>query len=323
VKIGFFSEAGYEGKVPRNHPNMRTDVAWVCALDATHHPIPKLQSLPDSLYDVGVMILPKKREMLLNYPLLEQYRRVCKKVTIMQESYYNYWQDSSIAEQIWYFNFITEMDLIFCHNDVDLLYYNGLTNVRAELLPSVMITDGINRRVDKLVDHYNDIESTFSHNQNDIIIGGNWVWAYGGFDSYQVGLEISDDITAVTTGRMKPEEKQVVKHLPWMLWKEWINTLSTFRYGIQLGTASAGTFNLNCSFHGIPCIGYSNVNTQDILHPLTTVEVGDIDNAKHIAKKLKDKKFYDLCSETTIKRYETFYTEEIFTKNIKELMKTI
>jgi len=42
----------------------------------------------------------------------------------MQESYYNYWQDSSIAEQIWYFNFITEMDLIFCHNDVDLSYYS-------------------------------------------------------------------------------------------------------------------------------------------------------------------------------------------------------
>jgi len=318
MRVGFFSEAGYEGKVPRNYDNMRTDVAWVCALGATHHPIPKLRSLSDNLYDVGVMILPKNRKPLLEWfpnSVLDEYRRVCKKVTIMQESYYNYWQDSPIVEQIWYFNFITEMDLIFCHNDVDLLYYNGLTGVRTELLPSVMITDGIDRRVDKLVDHYNDIESTFSHNQNDIIIGGNWVRDYGGFDSYQVALEISDDITAVTTGRMKPEEEQVVKHLPWMLWKKWINTLSAFKYGVQLGTASAGTFNLNCSFHGIPCIGYSDVNTQNILHPLTTVEVGDIDNAKHIAKKLKDKKFYDLCSETTIKRYESFYTEEIFVKH--------
>ena len=305
MKIGFFSEGGYEGKVPRNHPNMRTDVAWVCALDATHHPIPKLQELPNNLYDIGVMILPKKREMLLNYPLLEQYRRVCKRVTMMQESYYNYWQDSSIAEQIWYFNFITEMDLIFCHNDVDLLYYGGLTGVRTELLPSVMITDDVVRR---------------SEWGNGVIIGGNWVWAYGGFDSYQVALELSEsdineDITAVTTGRMKPEEDQVIKHIPWMMWSEWIKTLSQFNVGVQLGTASAGTFNLNCSFHGIPCIGYSNVNTQDILHPLTTVEVGDIDNAKHIARKLKDKKFYDLCSETTIKRYESFYTEKAFIKH--------
>tara|TARA_R100001509_G_scaffold101613_1_gene59602 strand:+ start:237 stop:1172 length:936 start_codon:yes stop_codon:yes gene_type:complete len=311
MKIGFFSEAGYEGKVPRNYDNMRTDVAWVCALDATHHPIVKLRSLPDNLYDVGVMILPKNRKPLLDWfpnSVLEEYRRVCKKVTIMQESYYNYWQDSPIAEQIWYFNFITEMDLIFCHNDIDLLYYNGLTNVRTELLPSVMITDDIVRR---------------SEWGDGVIIGGNWVWAYGGFDSYQVGLELTDDITAVTTGRMKPEEEQVLKHLPWMMWGEWIKTLSQFNVGIQLGTASAGTFNLNCSFHGIPCIGYSNVNTQDILHPLTTVEVGDIDNAKHIARKLKDEKFYNLCSETTIKRYEAFYTEKVFVKSVKEIMKTI
>ena len=48
MNIGFFSEAGYEGKVPRNYDNMRTDVAWVCALGATHHPIPKLRSLPNN-----------------------------------------------------------------------------------------------------------------------------------------------------------------------------------------------------------------------------------------------------------------------------------
>ena len=303
MRIGFFSEAGYEGKVPRNYDNMRTDVAWVCALDATHHPIVKLRSLPDNLYDVGVMILPKNRKPLLDWfpnSVLKEYRRVCKKVTIMQESYYNYWQDSPIAEQIWYFNFITEMDLIFCHNDIDLLYYNGLTNVRTELLPSVMITDDIVRR---------------SEWGDGVVIGGNWVWAYGGFDSYQVGLELTDNITAVTTGRMKPEEEQVLNHLPWMMWNEWIKSLSQFNVGIQLGTASAGTFNLNCSFHGIPCIGYSNVNTQKILHPLTTVEVGDIDNAKHIAKKLKNDKFYKLCMETTLKRYESHYTEKSFVKH--------
>ena len=297
MRIGFFSEAGYEGKVSRNHPNMRTDVAWVCALGATHHPLSKIETLPDNLYDVGVMILPKKREVLLEYPLLEQYRRVCKKVTVMQESYYNYWQDSSIAEQIWYFNFITEMDLIFCHNDVDLNYYNGLTNIRTELLPTVMITDGIDKR---------------SKLGSGVIIGGNWVRDYGGFDSYQVALELTENITAVTTGRMKSEERGVLKHIPWVLWREWIDILSNFKVGVQLGTAAAGTFNLNCSFHGIPCIAYSNSNTQRILHPLTTVELGDINKAKDIARKLKDDKFYNLCVETTQKRYKRYYSEEVF-----------
>lgn len=308
MNIGFFSEAGYEGKVPRNHPNMRTDVAWVCALDATHHPLSKIETLPDNLYDIGIMILPKKREMLLDYPLLEQYRRVCKKVTVMQESYYNYWHDSPITEQIWYFNFIASMDLIFCHNDVDLKYYNGLTNVRTELLPTVMITDDIVVR-----NEWGD----------GTIIGGNWVKDYGGFDSYQVALELDNPITAVTTGRMKPEESQVLNHIPWVMWGEWIDILSQFNVGVQLGTAAAGTFNLNCSFHGIPCIAYSNSNTQRILHPLTTVELGEIDKAKEIANKLKDDKFYKLCMETTQKRFEQYYIEEVFVEHFGKVVTSL
>jgi len=306
MNIGFFSEAGHEGKVPRNHPNARTDVAWQIALNATHHPIFKISELPSNLYDVGIMILPKNRRMLLDYPLLEQYRRVCKKVTVMQESYYNYWQDSEIAEQIWYFNFITEMDLILCHNNIDLIYYNGLTNVRTELLPSVMITDGIIPR-----NEWGD----------GTIIGGNWVRDYGGFDSYQVAREIGNPITAVTTGRMKSEEEQVLNHIPWVMWREWIDILSQYNIGVQLGTASAGTFNLNCSFHGIPCIGYSNVNTQNILHPLTTVDIGEIDKAKDLANKLKDEKFYKLCAETTLKRYESFYEEKVFVEHWDRIWK--
>ena len=308
MKIAFFSEAGYQGKVSRDNPNMRTDVAWVCALNATHHPIPTIHELPDNSYDVGIMILPKNRKPLLNYPLLEQYKRVCNKVTIMQESYYNYWQDSSIEEQIWYFNFITEMDLIFCHNDVDLKYYNGLTNVRTELLPSVMITDGLVKR---------------SEWGDGVIIGGNFVWAYGGFDSYQVATEITDDVTAVTTGRMKPEEEGVLKHIPWVLWKEWINILSQFNVGVQLGTASAGTFNLNCSFHGIPCIGYSNVNTQKTLHPSTTVDVGDIGGAREIARKLKDDKFYEKCMKETEENYEKYYSEKRFIEHTTKIIESL
>ena len=226
----------------------------------------------------------------------------------MQESYYNYWQDSEIIEQIWYFNFITQMDLIFCHNDIDAVYYNGLTNVRTELLPSVMITDDVVPR---------------SEWGDAVVIGGNFVWAYGGFDSYQVASEITDDVTAVTTGRMKTEEEGVLKHIPWVLWKEWINILSNFKYGVQLGTASAGTFNLNCSFHGIPCIGYSNVNTQKILHPSTTVEVGDIGEARWMAKRLKDKDFYNHCSKETIKNYESYYSEEKFKKHTLKIINSL
>ena len=59
MKIGVFSEGGYQGKVPRDHPNMRTDLAWWCALDATHHCINNLPSMKDCMYDLGIIIIPK------------------------------------------------------------------------------------------------------------------------------------------------------------------------------------------------------------------------------------------------------------------------
>ena len=70
MRLAFFTEGGYQGKVPRNHNNMRTDVAWVCALGANHHPITSLQSIPSNSYDFGIVIIPKNKEMLFNYPLV-------------------------------------------------------------------------------------------------------------------------------------------------------------------------------------------------------------------------------------------------------------
>ena len=81
-------------------------------------------------------------------------------------------------------------------------------------------------------------------------------------------------------------------------------------------THAAGTFAMNCSFHKIPCIGYKNLDTQEILHPLTTVEVGDLQRAKELGRRLKDdEKFYNLCSETTLKRFNQHYTERAWKEN--------
>ena len=86
------------------------------------------------------------------------------------------------------------------------------------------------------------------------MVGGNWVTAYRGIDSYLVGKLMSNQITSPTTGRMKPEETQLdITHLPWLPWIHWMQELNKVKYGVQLGTAAAGTFNLNCSYLGIPC----------------------------------------------------------------------
>ena len=90
---------------------------------------------------------------------------------MMQESYYNYWQDDPVDWQVWYYNFIVEMDVILCLNDCDVIYYQGLAGKRAEVMPSLMITDDIVAK---------------SEWGNGVILGGNMVWAHGGFDSYIV-----------------------------------------------------------------------------------------------------------------------------------------
>jgi hypothetical protein len=299
MKIGFFTEGGYQGKVPRENPNMRTDMAWICALDATHHPINTIHELPDNLYDVGIVIIPKKRQYLIEYPLVEQLKRVCGKIASMQESTYWYWQDDPIVEQIWYFNTLTEMDMIFCHNKPDLQYYKGIIGDKCHLLQSLMITDNIKVSETKT---------------NSAMIGGNFVSIYRGFDSYMVAREMTEDICAPTTGRMKKEETGLdINHLPWVNWLEWIYELSKHKYGVQLGTPSAGTFNLNCSYLGIPCIGYDNVDTQMVLHPDLSVSDGDIHKAKKLAVKLKtDDEFYIHCSEMTKQLYKKHYSEKIF-----------
>ena len=309
MRIAFFSEAGYTGKVSRDNPNMRTDVAWVCALDATHHPLNDLLKLESNSYDFGIVIIPKKRQYLLEYPLVEQLKRVCGKVSTMQESYYNYWQDSEIVEQIWYFNFLMEMDVIFCHNEVDLKYYRGLTGRRCEIMSTLMITDFI---------------KTSSEKTESVMMGGNLVKDYGGIDSYMVAREITDNIWCPTTGRMKEEEKGMdINHLPWILWLEWIYELSKHRYGIQLGTAAAGTFNLNCAYLGIPCIGYNNVNTQKC-HPDLSVDVGDIESAKNLIKKLKeDKDFYNDCSKTAIEKYNKCFDEKVYIYTMKKIIQKV
>jgi hypothetical protein len=303
MRIAFFTEAGYTGKVPRNNPNMRTDMAWVCALDATHHPLATLHDISSNLYDIGIIIVPKNKQYLFNMDVVDHMKRICTKIAFMQESTYWYWQGDSIESQVWYYTLLQSMDLILCHNDHDLLYYKGITNVQCELMPSLMITDNC---------------SVSNNERSGVMVGGNWVTAYRGIDSYIIGKLLSDDIYAPTTGRMKPEERMLdINHLSWIVWTEWIYELSKRKYGVQLGTAAAGTFNLNCSYLGIPCIGYDNVNTQKYLHPSLCVADGDLYTARLLAERLKkDDQFYIHCSDETKQLYESVYSEQVFKNNM-------
>ena len=115
-------------------------------------------------------------------------------------------------------------------------------------------------------------------------------------------------------GRKQDLEEHIedIQYLPYMNWREWVDNLSQYNIGVHLmRTHAAGTFAMNCAFHGIPCIGYKGLDTQETCHPLTTVKVGDLAQAIYFGKLLKnDYGFYEDCSTTSQEMFKKFYTEE-------------
>ena len=300
MSIAFFTEMGFEGKIPRNHPNMRTEFAWMCALNADHY---NYKSIPNKEYDLGIIIIPKKNP---NFDI-NTLKNCCNKIAVMQEGPHWYFQDYSLDKQIWYYNTLTSADIIFTHNKIDKKYYEGLTNHQdVRVLQSLMIEDSIGE--------LNNIE------RKGVIIGGNFVNWYGGFDSYIVASEHYDKVVAPSMGRKQPGEEQLIDHLPYMNWREWIHKLNEFKIGVHLmRTHAAGTFALNCAYLGIPCIGYEGLDTQEICHPDLTVKVGHLDEAKEILGKLKNNSYlYKECSSTAKENYKKYYHENIFNSTFKK-----
>jgi hypothetical protein len=303
MKIAFFTENGFKGKVSRTHNNMRVEFAWMCALGADHYNIHQLDI--SEKYDLGVIIIPKKNPQFN----LDTIKYHCLKVVSMQEGPHWYFQDYSLDKQIWYYNVLQEMDFLFVHNEIDKKYYGGLTGKECKVLPSVMIEDSID---EPILTHKND--------RKNIIIGGNFCSWYGGFDSYIVAQEANCPIYIPSMGRKIKDEEQMpnLNHLPYMDWVDWIKALNKFKYGVHLmRTHAAGTFALNCAYLGIPCIGYEGLDTQDKCHPNLTVKLGDLATAKEKLTLLKtDKDFYNKCSNIAKENYTRYYKENIFLKKI-------
>lgn len=321
-KIAIFSEAGYYGKMFRDYQNARTDITWAIVLNANHISFSNMASLDD--YDLGIVIIPKNIKSFLNSPLsFDKIKDSCKKVAIMQEGPNNYFQNYEFYNQLEYYKILLSADFLFCHNELDKKYYKGLTCLKTYVLPSVMIEDTI---------------SYFRNNPkiNKTIIGGNFVEWYSGFDSFIIASEFNNKINIPTMGRATKEELSYInktkhlfyvpiEHLTYYNWTEWMKILSQYKYAVHLmRTFAAGSFSLNTSYFGIPTIGYNNVNTQSILHPHTSVDLGDLESARNIAHKLKnDKDFYDECSRLSYENYKEYYHEHVFVKYFNRILNEI
>lgn len=326
MKIAFLTEMGFEGKVPSNHTNARTEFAWMLALYADHRHIHNYNQVKD--YDHVLIIFPKG-EVYLNAvggKLIEKKNPVSdllasnfidvlkqnnKKVHYVQEGPHWLYNDYELQDQIQFYNMLAECDSIFAHNESDVSYYKGLFShdKRVNVLPSLMIHDTIL-----------DIDSV---KEDKVIIGGNFARWYGGFESYVVAQEFELPVWGQTSHATRDGESQLVNLLPRVMWTDWMKQLSSFKYAIHLmPTAAAGTFSLNCAYFGIPCVGNEEVDTQRLCHPDLAININDVQKARSLANKLKhDLSFYEHCSDTAKSNYIKHYDLNVWKqKTIKNFI---
>jgi len=313
LKICFFSENNFSGMVPRSHPNMRTEFAWICSLNAFHHQIHKVHEIKSNAFDIGIIIIPKNLDHLLNYPLIDNLKNACGKIVFMQEGPNWHWQDYSINTQCWFLNLIKNCDALLTHNSSDLNYYSGLTSKPCFLMPSLIIEDGL--------------KNIKKQERKNLIIGGNFCSWYGGHDSYIASQVLNCDKFSTSMGRMREGEQgfEDLKHLPFSFWLDWMNRLNNFRYAIHLmRTHAAGTFALNCAYLGVPCVGYYGLDSQELCHPNLTVDVGDLKSAKEKLLKLQDDlNFYEECSFMSKQNYKKHFSEDKYLLKMSRALSSI
>ena len=317
MKIVFLSQMGFKGKIPRNHPNMRTEFAQMCALNADHYPLQNISQITTH-YDHAVLLIPKTdtdRDWLQQINIVEEAKKISNKVWFMQEGPSWIFQDMSINQQFWHYNVLADVDGILTENKTDIPYFRGLVGGTKPIhdIPSLMIEDAFD---------YHGM--THENDRKGVIIGGNFVRWYGGFDSYIMAREFNIPISSVSMGRKQKEEDMIpdISYLPYLNWSEWIVTLSKFKYAVHLmPTIAAGTFAMNCAYLGIPCIGYEEADTQRILHPSLSVKIGDIAKARELVYKIRDNKdFYLQCSYECKTNWKSHFSEEQFVKHMNKIL---
>lgn len=326
-KIAFITEMGFEGKVPSNYSNMRTEFAWMYALDADHRNISLFEDVKG--YNHVFVIFPKGKTFLsaegskladiinpvsnlISPDLIKVLKSHNKKVYYVQEGPHWWWNDYEVVDQVNFYNMLIEVDAIFAHNYEDQKYYIGMFPTKPiTTIPTLMIE--------------NSIKDIGWKPEDKAIIGGNFARWYGGFESYIVSQEFKVPIWGQTSHARREREDQLIQHLPRVNWIDWIKQLSTFKYAVHLmPTVAAGTFALNCAYLGIPCIGNNKVDTQKICHPMLSVDVEDINTARQLATQLKkDKSFYEECSRVAKAGYEVAYSLDGWKDNIKRKLDTL
>lgn len=313
MKICFYTESNHWSTPPIESCG-RTDVNWMFALKADHCPLSQMPGPKE--YDLGIILVPKKNPQLA-FEGFERSKLKCNRWVSMQEGPAWFYQDFSIEDQMSYLNLLSQVDIIFCHNEQDKLYFDGLfPDKNVSVFQSLLIEESL-----PAIPH---------ENRSGSIISGNMCSWYGGMDSFIVGRILSEQVYAPSMGRKVQGEEQIegLTHLPYMNWQQWFLELNKRKYGVNLmRTFAAGSFSLACARLKIPCIGWGRVDennpegtdTQRLLFPQLTVPTGNMKEATRLANHLKESLlFYEHCAEYAHQKYWEIYSEEIFMEKFTE-----
>ena len=194
MNIAFLTEMGFVGKIPATHPNMRTEFAWMYALDAMHHNIRDYANV--SGYDKVFIIFPKGRVFLdaagsrlsnesnpvidlLESTFIEKLKQQNKLVYIVQEGPTWWFHNYEMIEQIGFINMIRQSDGIYAHNEYDIKFWKGYTD-KVFVIPTLIIET--------------PIQHVTWNPEDKTIIGGNFSRWYGGMSSYIAAQQFENEI---------------------------------------------------------------------------------------------------------------------------------
>ena len=174
MKITFISQKP-NCIIPRNHPNMRVDLAQQCILNSPNIHYSNI-SQTNEKFDVAILLIPKTeqdRNQLYNIDIVTESRKIAKKVWFMQEGPAWIFQDLPLHQQFWHYNVLSAVDGILCENETDINYFKGLLidkTIPVFDIPSVMVEDQI---------------KTFANSpkQDKVMIGGNFCIGYEDADT--------------------------------------------------------------------------------------------------------------------------------------------
>ena len=323
MKIAFVSELPQRKKVPRDEPNLRTEFAWMVALDADHYNIVR-DPLPSG-YDLVIVIIPKGElylntvgirmehdlknptSQLLHSNLISDLKVKNAKVGYVQEGPNWLFNDYSIDDQFAFYGQLADADIIFAHNLSDQKFYKGMfPGKQVNIMRTLMLTDNIGKR----------------HKTEDkTLIGGNFAKWYGGFQSFVVAQNFDNEIWCQDSHAKQFGEDRIedLNHYSRLSWIDWIHEISKFKYAVHLmPTVAAGTFSLNCAYWGIPCIGNFKVDTQQICFPDLSVDIDDIASAMECTSCLQEPSFYRDVTEKALYQFEKYYSEKAWRAHFDE-----